>query len=355
MKDHNMTGKPQVKKKAITWKQYLATYLVMMLLVGGQMTFLVGNLQESEESLIQLLIILLYWAVMSLLFCFITSRQLVKRFDEPMRKLSDAANKVASGDFSVYLETIHTPEKYDYIDVTFLDFNKMVQELGSIETLKNDFVANVSHEIKTPVAVIQNYASAIKDKNLTDEQREEYSDTIIDASKRLTALITNILKLNKLENQEIAPISEPFNLGAQISECAVQFLDMFEKKDIQFEADLDDGVLVQADESMMEIVWNNLFSNALKFTEAGGSISVQLVTQDRNAKVTVTDTGCGMSQDVMARVFDKFYQGDTSHASQGNGLGMALAQRVVERAGGTISVDSEIGKGTSFTVTLPVK
>lgn len=354
MKNHTSKGYA-TKATVINWKQYLATYGVMLLITGGQMTFLMDNMQAAPNPIGKLVVIMLYWAIMSLLFCIVTNRQIVKRFDVPMRNLSNAANKVASGDFSVYLEPVHTPEKYDYIDVTFLDFNKMVEELGSIETLKNDFVANVSHEIKTPVSVIQSYAAAMKKKNLSEEEREEYSNTIIDASQRLSELITNILKLNKLDNQEIVPIAEPYDLSAQLAACAVQFVDAFDKKGIAFEADFEDEAIVYADESMMEIVWNNLLSNAAKFTEPGGTIALRQASDAQGVTVSVSDTGCGMTQAVAKRVFDKFYQGDTSHASQGNGLGLALALRVIQRVNGTISVESEVGKGTTFTVKIPRK
>ena len=360
MGKHKIPEHYEVKTKPIYWKQYFITYGVMLLMTGGQMTFLIDDLGGTPEpggitAIVKLVLIMLYWAIMSLLFCVITNRQIVKKFDVPMKMLSEAAGKVADGDFSVYLEPIHTPEKYDYIDVTFLDFNKMVEELGSIETLKNDFVANVSHEIKTPVAVIQNYAAAIKNEELTTEQRAEYSDTIISTSQRLTELITNILKLNKLDNQEIVPAAQPYDLSAQLAECAVQYVDLMEKKGVGFEADFEDEAIVYADEGMMEIVWNNLLSNALKFTERDGTITMRQTSNADGVMVSVSDTGCGMSEDVAKRIFDKFYQGDTSHAMQGNGLGLALALRVVQRVNGTISLESEVGKGTTFTVQIPAQ
>ncbi|MFV0412410.1 MAG: sensor histidine kinase, partial [Oscillospiraceae bacterium] len=205
------------------------------------------------------------------------------------------------------------------------------------------------------VSVIQNYAAAMKKKNLSEQEREEYSNTIINASQRLSELITNILKLNKLDNQEIVPIAEPYDVSAQLAACAVQFVDIFEKKGIAFEADFEDEAIIYADESMMEIVWNNLLSNAAKFTEPGGTIALRQVSDAEGVTVSVADTGCGMTQEVAKRVFDKFYQGDTSHASQGNGLGLALALRVIQRVNGTISVESKVGKGTTFTVKIPRK
>jgi signal transduction histidine kinase len=269
-----------------------------------------------------------------------------------MRRLREGTKQVAKGDFSVYIEPVHTIEKYDDIDELCRDFNKMVEKLGSIEILKNDFIANVSHEVRTPIAIIQNYAAALQSDTITALQRKEYSNTIIASSRRLSALVTNILKLNKLENQEIIPVCEPFDLCRQLTECMLLFEDALERKNIHFQADLDDKLIIAADESMLEIVWNNLLSNALKFTESGGSITLRQTSGEDSVTVSVSDTGCGMSGETLEHIFDKFYQGDTSHAQDGNGLGLALALKVIELAGGQISVKSDIGIGSTFTVRL---
>jgi signal transduction histidine kinase len=295
-----------------------------------------------------------YWAVVAFLFSFLTNLQIRKSYDKPMRKLGVAAKKVARGDFSVYVEPIHTADRYDYIDVMFLDFNSMVQELGSIETLKNDFVSNVSHEIKTPLAVIRNYTVALRNKKLPPETQEEYMDTIISATDNLTALVTNILKLNKLENQDIEPETEPYDVCDQLCECALQFESLWEKKGIVFQADIEDKATIHADRNMLEIVWNNLLSNALKFTPPGGEVTLSQTSDDQVITVSVSDTGCGMDAETQKHIFDKFYQGDTSHSGAGNGLGLALAHRVVEKVGGTLSVVSRPGKGSTFTVTIPI-
>lgn len=273
----------------------------------------------------------------------------------PMKRVSDAARQVAQGDFSVRLEPVRRDGKKDYIEVMFDDFNKMAEELGSIESLKDDFISNVSHEIKTPLAVILNYTAALDDESLTPEQRKEYHTTIVSATGRLSALVTNILKLNKLDNQEIVMKKNPYDLSEQVRQCILAFEDLQERKDISLHADIQDDVIVNCDESMLEIVWNNLMSNALKFTEPGGSISVKLKTQDGNALVSVTDTGCGMSAETGNHIFEKFYQGDTSRSQEGNGLGLALVKRVIDLSEGEISVSSRLGEGTVFTVSLKMK
>lgn len=344
----------RVKKKIIGWKEFLITYGVVLLLVGMQTGIVVFPGFASLHEFFQINILLIYWALLALAFSLITNRQIKDSYDLPMRRLGEAAKKVAEGDFSVYAEPVHTPDNYDYIDVMFLDFNKMVQELGSIETLKNDFVANVSHEIKTPLAVIRNYTTFLRNENLPSETREEYIDSIVTATDKLTTLVTNVLKLSKLDNQEIVPAVQPFNLCAQLSACVLEYESLWEEKSIELVVDMDDKVIVTADEDMLELVWNNLLSNAIKFTAHGGKVSLTQTSDADSVTVSVADTGCGMSAETMKRIFDKFYQGDTSHSSDGNGLGLALAYRAIEKQGGTLSIVSELGKGSKFTATLPL-
>lgn len=270
----------------------------------------------------------------------------------PVKRITVAAEKMMKGDFSV---RIKIPKKFgtdDGFNEIAKCFNKIAQELSGIETLRNDFVANVSHELKTPLAVMQNYGTLLQNPNLDDEKRAEYSKEITAAAKRLSALISNILKLNKLENQQIFPANETFDLSEQLCECLLGFEDIWEKKEIEIETDIQQEILVSSDSEMLAIVWNNLLSNAFKFTENGGTVSVSLKTEGSNAVVTITDTGCGISKEVGKHIFDKFYQGDTSHATQGNGLGLALVKRIIDITKSDISVESELGKGTSFTVKL---
>lgn len=328
-------------------------YLGVLLLMSGihvGLIVLMNDLQLSE--LVQTIIPLVYWTLVAVALTLFTRKKIKETYEEPMQNLADATMKVANGDFSVYVPPLHAPDKRDYLDVMILDFNKMVEELGSIETLKTDFVSNVSHEMKTPIAIIKNYAELLQTKNITEEQRKEYAEAIEHAAVRLSNLISNILKLNKLENQRIVSKACEYDVCRQLCDCILQYEEAWDAKEIELEVDIEDEATVYADENLMELVWNNLLSNAIKFTEPGGQIRISQKSEEDFVEVTVSDTGCGMSKECVKHIFDKFYQGDTSHSKEGNGLGLALVRRVVELMNGTITVESEEGKGSTFIVRL---
>ena len=270
----------------------------------------------------------------------------------PVRMIAKAADRIMQGDFSVRIPPIRSADKLDGFDIIADCFNKMAKELSGMETLRTDFITNVSHELKTPLAVIQNYATMLQKPGLSDTKRVEYAKAVTDASRRLANLITNILKLSKLENQQIYPAAATYDLGEQLCECLLDFEGAWEEKELDIETDIADGVMVDTDAELLSLVWNNLFSNAIKFTEPHGRVSVSLHTDNMDSVVRVYDTGCGISPDVGKHIFEKFYQGDTSHATQGNGLGLALVKRVIDIVGGDISVNSEVGVGSVFTVRL---
>ena len=180
----------------------------------------------------------------------------------------------------------------------------------------------------------------------------EYAKAITDASRRLADMMTNILKLSRLENQQIYQNPTTFDLGEQLCESLLQYESTWERKSIEIETDIAENVLVSADAELLSLVWNNLFSNAFKFTEDGGKVTLTLTADETYATVKVSDTGCGMSGEVGAHIFEKFYQGDTSHATQGNGLGLALVKRVVDILQGEIGVESAVDVGTTFTVKI---
>ena len=271
--------------------------------------------------------------------------------DKPVKLITDAAERIMNGDFSARVKPMHGSgmEGFNQIGESI---NKMAEELSSVETLRTDFIANVSHEMKTPLAVMQNYGTLLQAPDLSEEKRIEYAKAITDASRRLADMMTNILKLNRLENQQIYSNPTTFDLGEQLCESLLQYESTWERKNIEIETDLAENVLVSADSELLSLVWNNLFSNAFKFTEDGGKVTLTLTADETYATVKVSDTGCGMSAEVGAHIFEKFYQGDTSHATQGNGLGLPLVKRVVDIMQGEIGVESAVGIGTTFTVKI---
>lgn len=332
----------------------LFAYLGILFLMSGLHTGLLVLMENlGTGKITSIIVIMLYWALVAVGLTWFTRFRMQQTYEVPMQTLADATRKVAGGDFSVYIPPIHVGEDADYLDVMLEDFNKMVEELGSIETLKTDFFSNVSHEIKTPLAIIQSNATLLQAYGDDPEKRKEYTSHIIQSTKRLSGLISNMLKLNKLEKQAILPQAQPFDLCAHLCECALQFEELWEKKNIEFEADLEDSLMIRADDSLLELVWNNLLSNALKFTPEDGKISLHQSTQNDHILISVTDTGCGMSEATQKHIFDKFYQGDTSHATEGNGLGLALVQRIVQLLDGSVGVESQEGKGSVFSVKLP--
>lgn len=290
-----------------------------------------------------------------ILTSIITAIDLIRRkitVDMPVNKINDALKKITKGDFSVRLDTRSTAQNFSEI---MESINTMTEELSGVETLRTDFISNVSHEMKTPLAVIGNYGTLLQNPDLPEEQRLEYAKIITQSSKRLADLITNVLKLNKLENQQIYPQAQPYNLGEQLCECVLQFESTWESKEIELETQISEDVIVTADSELLSIVWNNLLSNAFKFTENGGKVGVTLKAEKNFATVTVWDTGCGMNTETGNHIFEKFYQGDTSHATQGNGLGLALVKRIIDITGGEVSVSSALGEGSKFTVKIQRK
>lgn len=234
------------------------------------------------------------------------------------------------------------------------DFNTMVRELAGMETMRNDFIFNVSHELKSPLAVIQSSAMSLRDETLPETQRIDHMEAILSATERLNGLVTSILKLNKLENQEIFPAVEAYRLDEQLRDAILSFEALWDKKKLDLDIDLDE-VNTVCDANLLEIVWNNLLSNAIKFSAQEGLLRVTPRRKNDWAIVNIQDGGCGMEPETQAHIFEKFYQGDTSHSSQGNGLGLALVKRVLDIIGGEIAVVSVPGEDSIFTVLLPIE
>ena len=280
-------------------------------------------------------------------FDYFRRKQMVER---PVKQIMAALDQVMQGDFSVRIEPVKEFAGETGFNEIIGCLNKMTAELQGTETLRTDFIANVSHELKTPLAVMGNYATMLQKPDITEEDRIEYAKAISHSSRRLAALIMNILKLNKLENQQIFPQPQEFDLGEQLCESLLVFEDAWERKCLEIETDIADDIRIRSDPELLSLVWNNLISNAVKFTPEGGTIGLSLKADETHVTVSVRDTGCGMTPETGKHIFEKFYQGDTSHATQGNGLGLALVKRVVDILNGEIGVQSVYGQGSTFTV-----
>ena len=339
------------KKSRLSWFGAISFFVLIALVM--QIAILVYEYireRTDDPGLIAVLILILIFILSSFctVFDFIRRKIMI---DRPVRRILDATERIARGDFKARVEIKHTHDKYNEFDVIAENLNAMAAELSKSEVMKNDFISNVSHEMKTPLAIIGSYAKALEDPTLDHESRERYTKTLVSTSKRLSELVSNILKLNKLENHQLKVEMERVNLTEMLSQAILNFEAKIEEKNLNLDVDLDD-IYILSSSALLEPVWNNLISNAVKFTEPGGNIGVKLRQDGGRAIVTVSDDGCGMTREVGMRIFEKFYQGDSSHSSEGNGLGLALVKRVIDLLGGEISVTSELGHGSVFTVTL---
>ncbi|WKY43762.1 HAMP domain-containing sensor histidine kinase [Eubacteriaceae bacterium ES2] len=332
------------------WKEFLIVFGVVLICSSGEVLIFNQQMLDNANPWIMALVGMSYVLFVGLLVSLVTRYIMYTAFQKPVMEIGQAARKVAGGDFTVHVHSQRRDNKKDELEVLIDDFNKMVEELATIETLKTDFIANISHEIKTPLAVIQSYASAIKDEAITQEEINGYANTITEASKKLTALVTNVLRLNKLENQQIIQ-NETYSLDEQLRCCILALEEQFDEKNIELNVELDEAY-INSDESLMEIVWNNLLTNAIKFTPQNGIVKIEMEKKDDHAVIQVSDSGCGMNEETVKHIFDRFYQGDTSHSVEGNGLGLALVKRVLNLVEASIEAESEPGKGTKFTVTL---
>ena len=269
----------------------------------------------------------------------------------PIRKMSDATKKVAKGDFNVQIE--NKKIRKDEIGTLTENFNMMVRELESNEYLSKEFMSNVSHEFKTPIASIQGFANLLKDKDVSEKDKEEYIDIIIEESGRLANLSNNIQQLSKLENKKGLIQKQKVAIDEQIRKCIIILNNKLEEKNIEIGMDEDKDVFLNVNEDMMHQVWINLINNAIKYTDDNGRIDIIIDEFKDRVVVEVKDTGRGIKEENVDKIFEKFYQEDSSHNSEGNGLGLAIVKKIVELHKGTNEVKSKIGEGSSFIVTIP--
>lgn len=341
-----------IKKRRTLWVHFTLVVFAIMFAAAAIMVFLaallfrLGHLSMENGTPLSPIVLLLF---MSVIIGTAISFIVAKKILNPITKFSKAAAEVATGNFNIHLD--ESDRITELRDLTH-NFNLMVRELSSIETLRSDFVVNVSHEFKSPIASIEGYATLLQDKELPEKERDEYTRIIIDSSRQLATLSDNILRLSKLENQEVIFEKESFRLDEQIRQAVLMLEPEWSRKELDLQIDLE-KILYYGSEQLLWQVWVNMIGNAVKFTPEGGSVSVRLFETETGTIIRISDTGCGMDDTVKRHIFDKFYQADTARKSNGNGLGLALVKRIADLCGGEITVKSKVGEGTDFTISLP--
>lgn len=321
----------------------VVTAVIVVFLLKANL--LEAHFYEKPES--RLLFMFLLSLVIGIIMTILGSRialKLTNKFLVAMREL-------ASGNFDVRIKMTSIIKATELLEFTE-EFNTMAKELGSIEMLRSDFVNNFSHEFKTPIVSLRGFAKLLKENNLTTEERNEYLDIIISESDRLSELATNILNLSKIENQSIITEESIFDLSEQIRRVILMMEPKWAEKKLELEVDLEE-VLFYGNTEMLSQVWFNLLDNAIKFSSEKERLLIKLQDSDKTVIFTIIDFGCGMDENMIDHIFDKFYQGDTSHTKEGNGLGMSVVKKIISLHQGQISIESALGKGTKVVITLP--
>ena len=322
-------------------------------LAGGMLALLYLTPLKEKLGLTPVsltIIVLIFSYISSSVFSVIINRNIFI----PLRKLTAVTKEVAGGNYDVSLDGITN----FYTKLTDLGslvdaFDDMTHELSSTEIFRNDFIHNFSHEFKTPIISISGFAKQLYKGDLSPEQQSEFARIIMDESQHLANMSSNVLLLSKLESQEIISDKETFSLDEQLRTCMLMFEEQWSEKNISINMELDEIDYYQ-NKDLLYHVWVNLIGNAVKFTKESGNITVSCHRANKAIYVNVTDDGVGMDKETLSHVFEKFYQGDSSHATAGNGLGLSLVKRIIDLAGGRISVVSEPEKGSTFTVSLPI-
>lgn len=338
------------KHRSLNFCAVLLVFFIMI--IAGVLTFIsvslfryFGHLPNRFEAPLVIMIIAL---CISVVIGTILSAMATRSILRPVNDMQKAMKKVESGDFSVRVSRNQT---FGEIDELVKSFNRMVEELNGIEMFRENFINSFSHEFKTPIVSIQGFAKQLKKEGLSEEKKREYIDIIISESKRLTNLSSNILLLNKFENQQYITDMSDFYLDEQIRSCILLLEKQWTKKNIDFDIELE-PILFHGNQEMLSQVWVNILSNSIKFSPDNTTITVRSQIKDKKIRIDICDQGEGMDENTLGHIFERFYQGDSAHSSEGNGLGLPLVKRIVELCGGRIRVESQKGRGTVFTVFL---
>ncbi len=345
----------EIKQKR-TLRFWFSSIVWVLFAITGAVTAIIFltlyGILASQEITVNAFLLIAAMTMSSILIGFILAAFAPKFTFNRLTKISEGMREISRGN---YKARVHEADKADALSEfgeLERSFNQMASELDGLEIFRNDFINNFSHEFKTPIVSLRGFARRLQNEDLTEEQRKEYISIIVSESDRLANMASNVLLLSKLENQQIVSEKTEFELDEQIRKCILLLEKEWTDKEIELDIELD-PIKYTFNEEMISHVFINLFSNAVKFTQNGGAISCRLTKKQSNIVFEISDNGIGMSEETKSRIFEKFYQGDTSHSTGGNGIGLNIANRIVTLAGGHIDVKSELGVGSIFTVTLP--
>lgn len=331
----------------------LVSYLIFVITVSIVVSLgiiIYSNIKDFPLGILALFV-LIYILFAGLVFYIIDYVRRNVFINKPLNDILDATYLISKGQFDINLKPRHNLSDYDELDMIMVNINKMVNALRNEEILRNDFISNFSHEVKTPIAVIDGYINLLKKRDIKDNDKEMYLDKVAISVSNLSNLVSNILKLNKLENEEEIE-KENVNLVSILENVIVSFDELLVNKNINLDIDICDKADIISNQSIIQIIFSNLISNAIKFSKDNSIIAIKLLKNDNNYKFIVKDNGIGMTKDTINNIFNRFYQADTSHKSEGNGLGLSMVKKGIDRLGYKISIESEEGIGSTFVVDI---
>ncbi len=345
----------EIKRKR-TLRFWLSSIVWIMFAITGAVTafifLLLYGILASQEIYINAFLLIAAMTISSILIGLALAALAPRFMLTRLTKISEGMREISRGNYKARVHESDKAGALSEFGELERSFNQMASELDGVEIFRNDFINNFSHEFKTPIVSIRGFARRLQNDDLDDEQKKEYIAIIVSESERLANMSANVLLLSKLENQQIVSEQTTFDLDEQIRNCILLLERSWSEKNIELDIELE-PIKYTFNEEMISHVFINLFSNSVKFTENGGHISCRLFEDDRNVIFEISDNGIGMTDETRSHIFEKFYQGDTSHSTLGNGIGLNIVNRIVTLAGGNINVESEYSTGSKFTVMLP--
>ncbi len=329
----------------------ISSYLIFLITVSVVVSIgiLIYSKVKDFSVLSLSIIVLLYIMFTALIFYVIDYIRRNIIIKKPLNDILDATYLISKGEFDIKLKPRHNKAYYDELDKIMININKMANDLKNEEILKKDFISNFSHEIKTPIAIMSGYIDLLLKKDISKEEKELYINKLSNSMKNLSNLISNILKLNKLDRDEKIELKNN-NLSLILENVLVSFEEKINEKNINLDIDIDDKLFKNTNESFIQIIFSNLISNAIKFSK--DSIIIKLKKDNDNIKFIISDNGFGMNESVIKNIFNRFYQADTSHKTEGNGLGLSMVKKAIDRLGYKISIESKEEVGSTFIVDI---